>query len=105
MKGGTIVFGVSKIEVAGLDNSFLCRWQPVSLVTAKDEEESARAGRRVRARMKQCWFNARKVVLQLADYRNASYVEGCCITKSGMLLEHGWVVRDHRSSTPPSSSL
>jgi hypothetical protein len=44
--------------------------------------------------MKQCWFNARKVVMKLAEYAEASYVEGWAVSPEGAIYEHGWVVRD-----------
>ena len=44
-------------------------------------------------RAKQCWFNARRAVLRLDDYADAGYVEGLAVTREGLIVEHGWVVR------------
>jgi hypothetical protein len=74
---------------------FLRGWQPSSHPTGKDEAESERVGRKIRAIMKQCWFNARRVVLRLDEYTEASYIEGYAFSKKGFPpFEHGWVVRD-----------
>jgi hypothetical protein len=55
---------------------FFRGWQPVTGVTRKDFEESARVGQRISAIPKLCWLNARRVVQKLDDYAEASYVEG-----------------------------
>jgi hypothetical protein len=76
------------------DARFYQSWQPTSQPTGKDLEESLRVARSVRAEPKRCWLNARKIVLKLDDYAGASYVEGFAITHDGLVIEHGWVVRD-----------
>lgn len=70
------------------------RWKPVSLSGPKDIDESRRVSRALRAAMKACWFNARKVVLRLPEYAQASYVEGWLVVGNGMMMEHGWVAKD-----------
>lgn len=81
---------------------FFKRWHPVTkMTTEKDRVESHRAGRAVRAAVKQCWFNARKVVLKLEDYANASYIEGWVVDlDGGSMMEHGWVVRNGKVIDP-----
>jgi hypothetical protein len=73
---------------------FYRAWQPTSRPTGMDVGESLRVARLVRAEPKRCWLNARRVVLKLDDYAGASYVEGFAITRHGLVIEHGWVVRD-----------
>src|SRR4051812_25260461 len=90
----------SEIDIMGLEDQFISRWQPVSHIIDKDETESERVGQKIRACAKQCWFNARRVVLKLEDYRGASYVEGWCITESGLQMEHGWVIREGKIIDP-----
>jgi hypothetical protein len=73
-------------------DEFLGRWQPTSTAHQKDEQESERVGRKVRAGVKQCWFNARKAILKVPEYAEASHVEGwACLP---FPMEHGWIVRD-----------
>jgi hypothetical protein len=86
--------------VAANESSFLTRWEPHSVPTHKDQPESERLFRVVRAVPKQCFFNARKAVLRLHDYEGASYVEGWVMTEIGVLMEHGWVVRDRAIIDP-----
>lgn len=73
---------------------FLMQWQPSSHPTKKDEAESERVRRRVRSQPKRCWFNARRAILKLDDYADASYVEGWAVHDNGLMIEHGWVVRE-----------
>jgi hypothetical protein len=68
-------------------------WRPTTLMRAKDEEESARVANRIRARLKECYWNARRVITKLADYKEASYVEGMAVSSLGFPLEHAWVIR------------
>ena len=71
------------------------RWLPSDpWPVQKDEAESRRTGKAVRAVMKQCWFNARKVIMKLPDYGEASYVEGWAVLQGGMPIEHGWLVQN-----------
>ncbi len=73
--------------------AFFSGWQPVTEVRRKDEAESSRVGRTIRATPMQCWFNARRVVQKLDDYADASYVEGIAILDGCLIIEHGWVCR------------
>jgi hypothetical protein len=73
---------------------FYLGWQPSSEATGKDEQESKRVKRIIRAQPKRCWFNARRAVLRLAEYSDASYIEGWVMLKTGTVAEHGWLVKD-----------
>jgi hypothetical protein len=63
-------------------------------MSGKDCEESARVAQRIKAQLKACYRNARKAILNLTEYKDASYVEGMAVLSLGMSLEHAWVVRD-----------
>lgn len=76
------------------DLAFFRTHQPTSGSPPKDEGASEELGRRIRAVPKQCWFNARRAVMRLKDFAEASYVEGWSVLDSGLWIEHGWVVRD-----------
>ena len=76
------------------DNEFLRGWQPSLQPFEKNQVESERVGRKIRALPKRCWVNARRAVLELDEYSHASYVEGYVVHQEGFLMEHGWVVRD-----------
>lgn len=86
--------GTTSLEYTEAERLFFQTHQPSSRMLAKDEDESRRVGRAVRAVPKQCWFNARRAVLKLDGYADASYVEGWAALHDGMWIEHGWVVRD-----------
>ena len=58
---------------------------------AKDKIESARAGRLVRAKPKQCFRNAVRVVRYVPGYEQADYVEGVTVSVNHNVTEHGWV--------------
>jgi len=73
------------------ERAFFQGWQPTTRGTVKDVAESARVARLIRAIPKQCWFNARKTVLKLADYAAASYIEGWVVIRN-MPIEHAWIV-------------
>ncbi len=75
------------------EQAFFQRWQPVTIVTRKDFEESARVGQMIGAVQKLCWYNARRVVQKLDDYKDASYVEGFACLNGGPAIEHSWVCR------------
>jgi hypothetical protein len=60
----------------------------------KDITESQRIGKRVRARQKRCYWNAFRVVQDVAEYADAEYVEGMVVERHGLVLEHGWVEKD-----------
>lgn len=76
------------------DAEFLRGWKPTSTATTKDVEESRRVRKAIKAVPQQCWFNARKAVLKLHDYAEASLVEGWALIGDLMPIEHGWVVRN-----------
>ena len=59
----------------------------------KDIAESKRVGKLVRAKARQCYYNAFHVVENLPDYFYADYVEGIAILGS-LHIEHGWVEKD-----------
>jgi hypothetical protein len=65
----------SILEEAGPpeEADFLRGWGPSSRPTRKDEAESERVGRKIGAVSRQCWFNARRAILRLDDYADASY--------------------------------
>ncbi len=66
------------------------RWLPAGpWPSLKDRAKSHRTSAAIRAAMKQCWFNVRKVVLKLLEYGEASYVEGWAVLRGGMPIEHG----------------
>jgi hypothetical protein len=58
------------------EEAFFQGWQAMTRATEMDKAESRRVGRAIRVAVKQCWFNARKIVLKLPEYADASYVEG-----------------------------
>lgn len=67
-------------------------WRPTSQPAAKDQDESARVGRAIRARRGRCWFNARRAIMRLDEYADAKYVEGLAVLDGFYPIEHGWVV-------------
>jgi hypothetical protein len=71
------------------DLAFFRGWQPVTEVTGKDIEESARVDRVIKAIPKSCWRNALRVIQKLDDYAYASYVEGIACFDGCPLIEHG----------------
>jgi hypothetical protein len=66
----------------------------------KDHAESKRVCRAIRAKLTQCWFNARKAIQRLDDYAEASYVEGWVVNEGGSLIEHGWIVSNGKVIDP-----
>jgi hypothetical protein len=60
----------------------------------KNIAESTRVGKLVRAKKKQCYGNATRVVLALPEYANADYVEGLAVIGGTLVIEHGWVEKD-----------
>lgn len=86
--------GRGYLEYTGAELRFFQTHQATSQMLAKDEDESRRVGRAVGASAKQCWFNARRTVLKLEEYAEASYVEGWAVLRNGMCIEHGWVLQD-----------
>ncbi len=83
------------------EKQFLQGWQPVSCPTEKDAAESIRVGRKIRAAMQQCWYNARRVIRKLDEYADASYVEGwACLPYP---IEHGWIVHQNKIIDPTLS--
>jgi hypothetical protein len=86
------------VDVSTEENGLLSGWQPTTLATMKDYAESARVSRKIRAGMSQCWFNARKAVMKLEDYANASYIEGWAVFH--LAVEHGWIVHNGKIIDP-----
>ena len=82
------------------DRLFFQRYQPTTIVSEKDVEESRRIGKAIDALLTQCWFNARRAIQRLGDYAGASYVEGWAVDIGGMMLEHGWLVKDDKIVDP-----
>jgi len=60
----------------------------------KDRIESARVRRLVRAKPKECFINAMRVVWDVPEYEDADYVEGVIVTLGDLVTEHGWVEMD-----------
>lgn len=60
----------------------------------KDKGESARLRWLVRGKPHQCYINAARVVLYVAGYADADYVEGLAVIGRAIVVEHGWVERD-----------
>ena len=58
----------------------------------KNTQESRRVAKAIRAADKQCFRNAFRTVTKLAEYKDATYVEGIAfITHFWLNVEHGWV--------------
>jgi hypothetical protein len=92
---------VTTTEYTSEEETFFQGWQATTRATEKDKAESRRVGRAIRAAVKQCWFNARKIVLKLPHYAAASYIEGWVVNEEdGVLMEHGWVVRNGKVIDP-----
>lgn len=72
---------------------FLHRWQPASPTATKDDVESVRVARAIRAGPQECWFNARRAIRRLDDYSETGYVEGWAVLDGGLAIEHGWIAR------------
>jgi len=47
--------------------------------------------------------NAFKVLLNVPDYSEATYIEGMAISKGKLLLEHGWIEKDREIIDPTLS--
>jgi len=60
----------------------------------KNIPESERTKKRIKARAKNCYSNAFRVVTFLPEYADATYVEGLAVLPSGVLIEHGWVAKN-----------
>ena len=60
----------------------------------KDKTESARVRRLVRAKPRQCFRNAVRVVRYVPGYEKSDYVEGVTVSVNHTVTEHGWVERD-----------
>ena len=81
-------------EMTEEDAVFFDGWQATSQAAEKDVHESKRVAKRIRAVQKGCWFNARKAILKLDDYADASLIEGWANLNNGLAIEHGWIVKD-----------
>jgi hypothetical protein len=75
------------------DLDFLNGWKPTTEAAGKDVAESKRICKAINALMSQCWFNARRAIVKLDDYAEASYVEAWASVEY-MPIEHGWIVRN-----------
>jgi len=60
----------------------------------KDIAESERTGKLVRARAKQCYRNAFRVIQEVEEYADADYVEGFAGIEGDRCWDYGWVERD-----------
>jgi len=60
----------------------------------KDIVESTRVGRLVRAKVKQCYLNAFRVVQYVPEYSEADYIEGVVVVDGVLAAEHAWVEKD-----------
>ena len=65
-----------------------------------DREESVRLRSRMKLQAKECYHNAKRVIMRLEGYRTATYVEGFAATVLGIAVEHAWVVREGRIIDP-----
>jgi hypothetical protein len=75
------------------------RTQPVEpFAEDVDRTESRRLHKR--AIPQQCWFNVRRAILRLAEYNEASYIEGWVMDHVGLAFEHGWIVKDGKIIDP-----
>ena len=63
-------------------------------VSLKDKEESRRVAKLIRAKAKQCYYNAFRLVQEVNSYAQADYVEGFAIDEQGYFIEHGWVGKE-----------
>ena len=75
--------GTITTDYTAEERQFFQQWQATTTAKEKDKVESHRVRKLVRAALKQCWFNARKVVLKLDEYAEASYVEGWVVSPGG----------------------
>ena len=60
----------------------------------KNVAESERTRRLVRAKSKQCYLNAFRVIQEVEEYADADYVEGLAVIQGVIVIEHGWVEKD-----------
>ena len=60
----------------------------------KNVSESKRVGKAVKAKKKQCYINAMRVIWYVPEYEQADYVEGYAVTDGNFCIEHGWVEQD-----------
>jgi hypothetical protein len=86
---GTVVDTTTPEEAA-----FYSQWQPVSTATEKDLVESRRVAQLINAVPKQCWWNARRAILKLDKYSEASLIEGWALVEGVLAIEHGWIVNN-----------
>jgi len=57
----------------------------------KNKEESERVRKLMRAKAKQCYLNAFRVIQSIPEYADADYVEGMAVVGGVLPIEHGWV--------------
>lgn len=65
----------------------------------KNTQESLRLQKAVKAKPKQCYINAVRVIWNVPGYKRATYVEGIAVV-DGVCIEHGWVERDGQVFDP-----
>ena len=83
--------GIDSVGDSAEDTGFYLTHQPVSIATTTDEAESTRVGRVVMATIKQCWFNARRVVMKLDGTPTpATSKAGSCWTPDSGSNTGGW---------------
>ena len=92
--------GTVSQEYSEEERLFFQRWQPTTIVSGKNVEESWRISKAIHAFPMQCWFNARMAIQRLEDYAQASYVEGWAVACDGLMFEHGWLVNDEKIVDP-----
>jgi hypothetical protein len=82
-----------KKSPAQITDEFLQRWQPLSNPTHKDVLGSLIVAQAIRAEVGQCYFNARRAILDLPDLFKARYIEGLAVREGySDPFEHGWIV-------------
>lgn len=90
--------GKVELSYSPEERAFFQGWQPTTRAATKDVIESARVSQAIRAVPKQCCLNARKAVLKLKEYADASYIEGWVFLN--FPIEHGWIVKDEMIIDP-----
>lgn len=57
----------------------------------KNKEESSRVRKLIRAKAKQCYLSAFRVIQSIQEYADADYIEGMAVVDGVLPIEHGWV--------------
>jgi hypothetical protein len=68
----------------------------------KDVAASLQLRKRIRARAKQCYWNAFKAIQDVGEYHEAVYVEGFAIMSVPVVhvFEHGWIEKEGKVIDP-----